>query len=463
MSIVILGSPLSPSPAQGGVAPVEPNALQARAGLAVAGVTHAGLTNFQLTLRVGGVKRGMKQNTSFRITHALGRPSTCTFQCHFPIVSGEEVTIAVDGSRRLLFGGTVDEVGRAQKDGEQTTYEVTCLDWVWLANSGTRIYERFQNLSLNTAVGKVLSYVNPNLGIRPGRIPGDLGTVSLTLDGVNLETALNDMARQLSVVWRLTPGKRIDMFREDPEVANAIELVQDTQVKMLSFKEQLNQVRTRVIGVGGGSPANGFHNAGGTSLAVRESGWYSATGGFVKLAGTSALQYTSVSAPSGPGVLTLSAPLPRDVSDNETINVYTMVEDVAAQADLASRLGGGHDGVVIYYLSDGRVNIDTITTEAQRNLDFFKNPINEANFAMGAPHFLWNQQRHWTVGRLVPTDMESEEGDLVTGTFRISDVTLEGLADVVLSDGTTYSWQINRTLRFRPGSRFGVIDLLVKS
>jgi hypothetical protein len=426
-------------------------------------VTFAGLTNFELTLKVSGIKRGMKKNSSFRITYAVGRPSTCAFQCNFPIASGEEVTIAVDASKRLIFGGTVDEVSRAQQDGELTTYDVTCLDWIWLANSGVSIYEEFKEVSLNTAVSKILTYVNPALGIRPGRIPEDLGTVSITLDGVNLESALNNLARSQSVVWRLTPNKHIDMFREDPDPGNAIELIDDTRVKMLSFKEQLNQVRTRVIGIGGGSPVDGFQMMGSQTLAVKESGWYSATGGFIKLRALPPIQYTTVSEQSGPGFLTLTTGLPRDVTDLETANVYVMLEDLTAQADLAARLGGGHDGVVVYYLSDGRVNISTITTESQRNLDFFKTPVTEVDFAMSAPDFLWNAQRRWDVGRLVPTDMESEEGDLVQGTFRISDVTLEGFADVTLSDGTTYSWQMNRTLRFRPGSRFGVIDLLVKS
>jgi hypothetical protein len=463
MGLLLLGGggglPLGPEPEP----EPEPVPLQARAGLAYAGVTHAGLTNFQLAVRVAGTDRGMKQNPSFRINHTMGRPSSCTFQCHFPVASGDKVEIACDGAKQLIFGGTVNRVTRPQQSGVLTTYDVSCLDWIWLANKDTRIHARFVDVSLNTAVSKVLGFVEPALGIRPGRIPGDLGTVNLVLDGVNLEQALNELARARTVSWRLTPHKRVDMFREDPAVGNDIELVDDTSVKLLGFEEKLDQVRTQVQGTGGGSQVEGFHPYGSTSLAVKETGWYSTSGGFVKLVGLEPLPYGSVSAESGPGFVTGVVGLHRDVSDGETLSIYAELDDLVAQAALAARFGGGISGVVAYQLNDGRVNLDTLLTEMQRNLDFLKNPVVQADFAMSAPHFLWNKQRRWEVGRLVPTDIESDEGDLVQGTFRISDVTLEGLADVVLSDGTTYSWQVNRTVRFRPGSRFGVIDLLVQS
>jgi hypothetical protein len=462
VSIVILGSPLAPTPPLPPDPPDLPDFLQARAGLARAGATYAGLTNFQLTLRVNDVHRGMLKNTSFRITHSVGRASTCTFQCNFPIVAGQSVRIGVDASSRLMFGGTVDRVSRAQKDGEITTYDVSCLDWIWLANAKTKIYERFENIGLNTAVSKILTYVDPVLGIRPGRIPGNLGNVTMTLDGVNFESAMTELTRARSVGWRLTPGKRVDVFQGDPDPGNQLQLVQDTRVKMLKFEEELSQVRTLVQATGGGSQVDGYHPAGSTSLAVKEAGWYTTAGGKLKLAGLPPLTYTSVSAASGPGIVSGITGITRDVSEGENLNVYLEIGDMTAQANMAARLGAGLDGVIIYTLSDGRLNAVTLATEAQRNLDFFKNPVNKVDFAMGAPDFLWNAQRNWDVGRLVTTDMESEEGDVVEGIFRISDVMLEGLADVTISDGTTYSWQINRTLRFRPGSRFGVIDMVVK-
>jgi hypothetical protein len=464
VSVILFGSPLSPTPVVPGPDPEPPPegaSIQARAGLAVAGVTHAGLTNFELTLRVSNVPQGMLKNTAFRVTHAIGRPSTCTFQCMFPINTGEQVTVASDRAKRLIFGGVVNRVTRAQQSGVQTTYDVSCLDWIWLANKNVRIYEKFVDVGVNTVVSKLLTYVDPALGLRPGRIPGD--PVSLTFDGVNLEAALNELARAKTLSWRLSPHRRIDMFLGDPDPGNYIELVDDTRVKLLGFEEQLDQVRTQVQAVGAGSGVSGFHAAGSTSLAVREAGWYNVAGGSVKLPGSQPMAYSTVSAASGPGTVIVPGGIPRDVTDNEILSLYLVKNDAVAQADLATRLGGGFDGIVVYYLADGRLNLTTLDAEAQKNLDFFKNPTNHADFAMSAPDFLWNAQRRWDVGRLVPTDMESDEGDVVQGTFRISDVTLEGFADVTLSDGVTYSWQLNRILRFRPGSRFGVIDMLVQS
>lgn len=175
------------------------------------------------------------------------------------------------------------------------------------------------------------------------------------------------------------------------------------------------------------------------------------------------MTYTGRSGASGLGTITGITGLNRDIADGETINIFAIVSDATAQSDLATRLSGGGSltGVATYRFSDQRLSLSEITNRCQMYLDFFKTPIQQASHSMGMPDIYYNVQRKWEIGRLVPVTVPTENGT-ITGTLRLSEMSIEGLADVALPDGTGYSWEMQRNILLRPGARQGILDLMVQ-
>jgi hypothetical protein len=466
MSLILLKTPLSPSPpASGGEPPdVAPFYRHARSGVCEAGTCISGLVFYRLRVTANDVAIGMLIGSGFRISHAVGRPSTCTFSTLSPLQEGQQIKIIDDGAHHLLFGGTVDTVSFTKQDGAPTIYDIACTDWVWLANKDTEIYETFVNVDVNTAVTRVIEYTDPAIGIMPGSIPESLGKINMTIDGSNFEQAINDIAKAAKSNWKLTAHKRLDMYQTEVPSGHVLTLVNDSRVKILAFQNQLSQIRTRVTGLGGGSQTSGVTLYGSSTIEVKETGWYSSSGGTVKITGLPPLTYTGVSTASGPGFITGVSGLTRDIADSETVNVFVELNDATAQSQLAARLSGGGamTGVATYRFSDQRLSLQELTNRCQMYLDFFKIPIQQATYSMGMPDFYYNSQRRWEVGKLVSVTIDTPHGE-VTGTLRLSELTIEGLADVSMDDGMGQSWETQRSIILRPGARQGILDLMVEA
>jgi hypothetical protein len=461
MSLILLKTPLSPS------SPSSPSIIQyrhARSGVCEAGTCLSGLVFYRLKVTVNDVAVGMLIGSGFRIEHAVGRPSTCAFSTLIPIQEGQQIKIIDDGAHHLLFGGTVDTVSFIKQDGQPTVFDVSCTDWLWLANKDTEIYETFVETGVNTVVTKVIDYTDPGIEIMPGSIPESLGNISIAIDGSNFEQAINDIAKAAKANWKLTAHRRLDMYRTEVPSGHVLTLVDDTRVKILGFQSQLSQIRTRVTGLGGGSQTSGLTASGSSTLAVKESGWYSSSGGMLKVPGMAPLTYTGVTTESGPGVLTGVSGITRDIADGETAYLFVELNDLSAQADLATRLSGGGSltGVATYRFTDQRLSLSELSNRCQMYLDFFKTPIQQASYSMGMPDFYYNAQRRWEIGKLVTVSVPTSNGT-ITGTLRLSELTIEGLADVAMEDGTGYSWETQRNLILRPGARQGIFDLMVDS
>lgn len=458
MSFILLRSPLSPSPATGGGGPL--NRRHARSGVCEAGTCISGLINYRLKATVNDTPLGILVGGGFRINHAVGRPSTCTLTTLIPVQEGQQIKIIDDGAFHLLFGGTVDTVAYSKQRGHPTVYDISCSDWIWLANKDTEIYETFVNMSVNTAIAKIISYTDPAIGIMPGSIPESLGTITMTLDGSNFEQAINDIAKSVKANWKLTPHRRLDMYQTQVPSGHALTLVNESRVKLLGFQKQLSQIRTRVTGLGGGSQTSGVTTLDSTTIAVKECGWYSASGGYAKGPAMAPFTYTGRTAASGAGFITGVSGLTRDIADGETIGVFVIVEDSPAQSDLATKLGNGLTGVATYRFSDQRLSLTELTNRCEMYLDFFKTPIQQASYAMGMPDFYYNAQRRWEIGKLVDVSIPTDAGT-VAGILRLSEMTIEGLADVVMDDGTAASWETQRSILLRPGARQGILDLFI--
>jgi hypothetical protein len=463
MSLILLRTPLSTTLPSG---PPTATPRHARSATCESGTCRAGSVYYRLKITVNDVPIGVLVSSGFRINHIVGRASTCTFSTRIPVVEGQQVKVIDDGAHHLLFGGTVDTVTfRKQKD-EPTIYDVACTDWIWLANKDTEIYEQFVNISANTALTRIIEYTDPGIGIMPGSIPESLGNITLTIDGSNFEQAVNDIARITKANWKLTAHRRLDVYQTEVPNGNALELADGSRVKLLGFKTQISQIRTRVVGIGGGSQTSGITSVGSTSILVKECGWYSPSGGFIKVSGIPPITYTGVTATSGLGSITGVSGLSRDLADNETINVYTVVNDISAQSDLATKLSGGGSltGIATYRFSDQRLSLSTLVNKCQMFLDFYKTPIREASYAMGMPDFYYNAQRRYEIGRLIPVSIDTGSPVIGTieGTLRLSELTIEGLADIVLQDDTGYSWETQRNILLRPGARKSIFDLMVQ-
>jgi hypothetical protein len=180
--------------------------------------------------------------------------------------------------------------------------------------------------------------------------------------------------------------------------------------------------------------------AGSTTLRVADLSQFLSAGGWVSV-GEQVLSYTGRAASSGTGNLTgipasgpgsITAPisvgsevktLPHltgcsgivyPLVNGDPVNIVVVVNDAAAQAALAARVGG--DGVSEMFISDGTIGITEATARANAELSLRKDPLETVTFTSRDPSM--------QSGRDVTLTITSPA---ISGTFKIQRVTITEL------------------------------------
>ena len=438
----------------------------ARSGICRSGTAISGLVPYRLRCTIAGVERGI-QIGSLSITHTLGQASSCALQVQgFQVRNGQEVQISDDGVSNLLFGGTVMRRQRRIQRGEPVYTNVLCNDWSWLMNKEERVFDNFYDLSANVALYRVLQHCPAALGMRVGYAPHSLGKVTLAFNGETITDAIGKIASACNAYWKWNPGKTVDIFQSEVPHGETLILNDSTGIRNLIIEDFFDQLRNRVWYAGGGAQTSGFTSAGSSTIQVKECGWYDVTGGFI-LTDSGPIVYGSKSIDSGLGLLTGVVSLKDDIVDGTTIPLFIKKDDAARQSALATLLGGGFSGVSIYYASDARVSTPEGSARSLQHIGFYGDELHSVtgtidDYDEDVMEHVYNASA-FEVGRMVNFDVEDENGEETTGTFRLAQIVIQFMGDVPKPGTGNQGLQLERNIMLRPGIRQGIMDLLVNS
>jgi hypothetical protein len=209
--------------------------------------------------------------------------------------------------------------------------------------------------------------------------------------------------------------------------------------------------------------------AGATSLLVAGAGAGSGTGGWAVIGnGTQVVRYTGITGNSltgipvsGPGSITATVSYNSTVTfapaligipasgagaivypvlQGDPVNLLVRVDDLAAQTALAALIGGGDDGVVEDYISDGTIGETEARARGTAKLALSSTVLVSIAYK--------TRDKNTHTGRTIHVNLGSPTS--LTGDFQIQQVTIDAFAPAIFP---TYTVQAS-------SSRFSLDDLL---
>jgi hypothetical protein len=453
--------------ASGGVEPPD-GYCHARAGVMLCGVTRCGLVPMDALVRVGGVTRGVRFHPGINIQHTLGQASSCTFQASgYRPIPGQQVIVSDESAGgRLLFGGVITRVQRRIIRRQHVFWDCACTDWTELANSYAKVYLRLDNVAVNVAIRRVLAFTDPALGLRAGSIPASLGRVTQTFEGEDVMTAIAMIAAAANAFMRLTPWKRIDLFQGEALDGNDLVLGDTTPYRHASLEESIDQQNTVVDQEGGGGTLTVLAPFGGTTLDVDECGWYSDSGGVVRV-GHVFVTYAGRSAASGAGQLTGCTGISEDLPQGASVFVWETASDPTAIANRAALLGGGLSGVAVFVSRDNRLSRQSAAGHAAQVLAWQGEKADDLSWT--------TDNRHYWPGKIVTVNLpntgklhasdSTDTAPAVVGELRLQAVAINFRGDREASINHALPLppvRFHRHAQARPGRHASVVDILVQ-
>jgi hypothetical protein len=247
----------------------DPIRVQARAGIAVAGLAPASYFIPNVVFIINGVDRsdGYVHFPSLSIDLAINdEPDQATFsivsRSGLVPVAGQTVLIGLGDSNNLIFGGQIATVEHAfEPDGEPTPWvDVTCTDWSALANRRL-VNWTWRTVTAYTIVFGIIGRYTSGFTMRSVS-EASLSTVIDEFVSIN-EAPLTAMRRLVNLIGG---GCYIDAHRDwhvwgpGGEVGNYVPTAPETLTGGLSTLKKFRhgyddtQKRTRVIVEGAGTP-----------------------------------------------------------------------------------------------------------------------------------------------------------------------------------------------------------------
>lgn len=399
--------------------------LQARSGIARAGVTRCGWSPPLVRLYIDGIDRtSLVLGEDWELTIQSDQPSTLAFRIkNFTPTTGKDVRLVFAAPDEYIFAGTIVQI-EAHPAGPGSAYLIwSCMavDYRWLLDRYDRVFASYESVGANVIVHDILSRFTDG-GFKKGRVSSALGNLTIGFEFATVTEALLEIASAVNGYLEITPYRRVNILGGS-ELAQVSALTQSQVLtESLTFREDLTQVRTRVrVRAAGGTvvaaaPAtnglieidnpNNFSGGGGQAVCDRNLITY-----------TGIIQ--TLILPEDP-----DPPPPRyflsgvtgivyDIPAGAAIDVLVTVTDSAATTALASRLGGGLSGQATFILSESGIAKDAASTLASSDLARQSAPLNELQFQYKTlQRSLQNAvARQMTVSITDPM--------IVSGTFRI--------------------------------------------
>lgn len=349
--------------------------LQARSGIARAGVTHAGWSPSAVSFRVGGTARTIQHNATsrFSIHEQLdGQPSKLQFDAYgYTPTLGQSVTFAWTTPDAYLFAGTVTRRSMRLDKDRLAVWRCEALDdGGWLMNRYAKVTATYRRLGVNTILARILADFTDG-GFRVGYCPASLGDLTaIEFSQENVSQAIDKLAAAVGTYWRVDPERRVYLADTWPD-GNALSLSNSADIREVFYDDDLTQLRNRTTVIGGGSTTSAQTAGGATTLAVQDTTPFLAAGGTVFVE-RQVVTYTGYSVSSGPGTLTGCSGIAEDIPAEARVLVYRQANDATAQADLAATLGGGLSGIVAHLIPDDGLTDSEANLVAASDVAAFK-------------------------------------------------------------------------------------------
>lgn len=403
--------------------------LEARAGIARAGVTYAGLSDPYFKITLGGLDRtAYVEYDGFTITHRLDGASSCVFTVFSltPVI-GLEVRIMYARPDEFVFVGTIlsIECSPVDANGLHVRWHVTAVGEEWLLDRYDRVTARYASRGVGTMLADIL-YRFTDGGFRVGYCPSSLGNLSMDFTFETVVGAINRIASAVDGFWDVH-DRVVNLYSTYPDAALPT-LGNSSAIHRLRYAEDGTSLVTRKLYRAQGSAAVSDSGAGSATVSLEDVGPFNASGGSAT-AGQQVFTYTGKSVGAGTGALTGVSGLVDDIESGDEVSILVDVEDAAAQATLAAMLFGATPGVLsgqaTDYHADGRLSESEATARATADLSAFSSPVKALEYS--------DTNRYVRVGRVVTANLTDPL--VVSGTFRVQAIQIAPRGRVALGSG----------------------------
>jgi hypothetical protein len=366
-----------------GVTPAKPptppltSANQSRLGTCFMGITLMGLYVPQLWIGQGTTE----------ITTSVVKPSlTMSFRRREPsratlttrgtaLTPGKRIEIRDGGAQgKILFAGHIlPRRIRTRTTGTAVYDTATASGYRWLLDRFALVTKRYYSQPINGIVNDIIT--NYTDGFTMGRVDSSLGNLATTFTFVPVSGALQRIAASVGGFVSIDPlEKNVSILTSIDDGHPVTLTATDTSFWDLEYEEDLSQVRTRVIieGQGSGVAVAAVRNA--STVTLESTTWATATGGSARL-NQATFTYTGISG----ATLTGCTGLP-DGAVGDSVNLIVQKDDAAAQAAMATLLGGGASGIITHYIQDRRLSETEASMRATENLATYAAAVSSAAF-----------------------------------------------------------------------------------
>jgi hypothetical protein len=244
------------------------------------------------------------------IEHALNdQVDTAQFTARgWTPVAGQRVAIysgAVQAGQQLFAGRILETTARYLQRPANVVTDIHLIDPSWLLGR-TKVLAYYASQSATTIIldlmarftrGVASTFVQTGLPVIP----------AVTFTNEDVPTCLTTICQQIGAYWFIDYDVALHVFTVADLTATPITQAAPRQSADHQISEDLSQVATRIIGLGGGVGAAVDLAAGATELPLdlgtgSSASWYLSTGGLVQV-GAQRLSYASIKGASGAGAL----------------------------------------------------------------------------------------------------------------------------------------------------------------
>lgn len=405
--------------------------LQARSGIARSGVTYAGWTKPAITITISGTTRttNVRYEACTIRTTADGTAPVFTFLVKgLTPALGADVKVLYTTPDDYLFAGTLlqaEPVTPISPIAANVQWACTAVGYQWLMDRYDLVTKQYPSTGVNHIVADILASFT-NGGFRVGYVPSGLGNLNMDFTLETVSGATNRIARAKGAFWELSHDKVLSMYTSAlpyPEAALPT-LGNSSQVRELSYRSDLTQVRTRAIIRGRGSSTTGVVGAGASTIELEDISPFDVAGGQA-IVTQNIITYTGTSTASGVGSLTGVTGLVYEVPQGSEVNILNITVGSAETTALATLLGGGLSGQATHAVSNNRISAAECAARGQAELDVFGAAITDFEYVTMS-------DRYTRVGRQVTASITSPL--TISGTFRIQAVVIHPYGPI---SGTT--------------------------
>jgi hypothetical protein len=339
--------------------------LEARAGIARAGVTYGGWAAPRWTITVAGTTRTTDiLHQGFTIRRGINSPvATMRFRAvGWVPATGSRVIVQYSTPNEWLFSGTLVRRTYRLQYGLTAIYDCEVVSDAWLLDL-RRPYGVMSGRGLRPA----LEWLRANWAedFRIGSVPSSLADVpdaSFAGDRRPSEIISGWVAQNANTYWRIRPDRTIDVFTAAtlPD-GNGLTIINGTVIGEFIEQADLAQIVTRVTALGPATVTTAAVSAGATSVPVADCSVFSGDGGFAVVAG-GLTNYIARSAASGAGTLTLDTAFGVDVPAAAPIAFASIQTDLDAVSDLSTLLDG--NGTAEQWLVDAGTTPAAVVKQA---------------------------------------------------------------------------------------------------